>query len=199
MYHSVSRNHIASYSPLNVTLVGHSQTPKQYDNFNNNHLNIYKKGGATLWDLDRPESPLYPALRTRCDVFILLLGGNDLFLLPNPGIPVFINKNIVKDKLYNTIIRAKEIASTVYVCLLERRFYHDHPNQLWAHNAEYYTSVSQSINRGLRRNANTFGYRTIAFNSEELIDRKPDGVHFTELGKRKLYEIIKCKVADLQA
>ena len=178
---------------LRVTWVGHSQLPNtHYDNFDGNILTIYKHSGGNLWDLDNPNSPLYPALRVSADVFVLCLGGNDIFLPASNG--RFVHPDIIKGKLREVIRRAKQVASHVIVCLLEQRDYINHHNHRWASNSDYYNKVARTINRLLSRKAVSEGYRTINVHQRELKERKTDGVHFTNAGKRRLYHLVKSAV-----
>ena len=189
-----TRGQFSDVACLKVSWAGHSQLPSRaYDNFDGNQLTIYKHSGGNLWDLDNSESSLYPALRTSADVFVLFLGGNDIFLPANNQ--QFVHPDIIKEKLFDTIRQAKQVASHVYVCLLESRDYHNHRNRRWANNSDYYNRVARSINRLLTRNSRSQGYRTINLQQGELRERQTDGIHFTNAGRRRLYHLVKLAVS----
>ena len=110
----------------------------------------------------------------------------------------FIDPDIVKKKLYQSIRKIQSIASMVFVCLLEKRNYNDHKNQRWAANATYYNKLAKSINKGLTRNAKRLKFRCLDLVGGSFDDRKADGVHFTREGTFKVYQRMKSAVAKYQ-
>ena len=181
---------VANQRRLKISICGHSQVPDRLDDFNGHEVNIFKQGGATLFDLDNRNSRLGRSLTQHCDIFFLFLGGNDIFL-PGNSRNGFVSYDSIKQHIWRVVTEIKKVASQVYVCQLEARDYSNHYNPVWRAHNEHYNSVIKIINKALSRSAPRLDYRVLNLSKKRFGPRRWDGVHFTNDGKHDIWELMK--------
>ena len=154
---------------MNVQVVGHSQIPWSFGSYGDVHVELFKKGGAKLYDVETHDDLCY-SLDNVVDLTILWIGGNDLF--DETG--VYVSKEI---------LRLKELylqnSQRVRVCAIESRDYSQSYNLEWQENADLWNRRKNKVNHRLSLYANTQGnYRVINFTQAQFQYNAYDGVHF---------------------
>ena len=163
---------------MRITIIGHSQLPRDNGHFDGHHVRWFRLGGADLRDVGGIDRRLGLALTEPQDIIILFLGGNDVFRY---------SRKENKENLSSVINTLKGLTPMLYVIPLEARDYRKHPRKIWAARWKYYNEERGVLNKQIRRGVYSIGYRTINLSTADFCDRRPDGVHFTWLGRYRFY------------
>ena len=170
---------------MRITIVGHSQLPRDDGHFDGHHVRWFRLGGADLRDLGGIDRRLGLALTQPQDIIIVFLGGNDVYRY---------SRKENKENLSSVLNTLKELTPMLYVIPLEARDYRKHPRKDWAAKWEYYNAERKVLNKQIRRGVYSLGYRTINLSTADFCDRRADGVHFTWLGRWRFYNKIRATV-----
>ena len=160
---------------LNIVVAGHSQLPDHIEDFDGHNVVTLKRGGATLWSLDRDLNTLWslPA-----DVVILFLGGNEII----DRSPADIKKKF-REVIKNIQNR---LNAFVFITLIESRDYRKSKHPVRRASADKYNKVRKFLNKYLTQSARAGKYRTVDLFGPPWAERKSDGVHLTKDGQAHL-------------
>ena len=157
-----------------VALVGHSLLPRQLGPVEGVSINIFRKPGATWFDINCPE---YSEIWGRnFDLIIFVLGGNDLTVHSAAEV-------LDQAKLF--IERALSCTNTVRVYTVETRHYQE-DNRFRVSN-EHFKSARNTYNRSLKRWLRSNGHLHVDFGKPWIVnERTSDGVHFNSVAMRNM-------------
>ena len=164
---------------MRVTVVGHSQLPKEFRSYLNTEIHLCRQGGALLDDLLEDQGRLRDAVAEPCDVIFVFLGGNDLF---------HIDHQLVKTKLIEVANLCAAVATHVYITLLEPRDYTKHPRPDWKARAVEYNKKRVNVNNFIKRYVRrTHQFRTPNFGFERFAEDQDKGVHFNRWARISIW------------
>ena len=159
---------------FSVALVGHSLLPRQLGPIDGVSINIYRKPGATWFDINCPE---YSEIWVRSfDLIIFVLGGNDL--TANSA-----SEALEQAKLF--INRALSCTNTIRVYTVETRQYEE-DNRFRVSN-EHFRSARNAYNRSLKRWLKANGLLHVDFGKPWIVNEcTRDVVHFNPVAMRNM-------------
>ena len=167
-----------------VLVLGHSQLPKSIRSMRGVHIQLERRGGASIDDLWNVRQYMY-ALRKQYDHVVLFLGGNDV---------TSVDVDTLYTKLESAVehVRQKTGCTYLTVVLIEPRNWHGKDRHQVC--SDIYTSRMFTLNRRLDRLGKRQGFKTLRLSSQPFQHgHVRDGVHFNFDTQRHLNaKIVKC-------